>query len=117
MTVSERTGGEFVIGDYFDASDVENALSCLKFGKASGIDGVSKESIIHAHPSVIVHMKCLFNNILKHGFVPDAFVPVLKDKYGDLTSSSNYRPITLSPFISKIFEYCILYKYEHFVLL
>jgi len=40
-------------------------------------------------------------------------VPVVKDKLGDLSSVANYRPITLIPIISKIFEYCILHKYEH----
>jgi len=53
------------------------------------------------------------------GFVPDAFghgvtVPVIKDRLGDASSPNNYRPITLSPVISKIFEYCILHKFEHF---
>jgi len=51
--------------------------------------------------------------ILMHGFVPDNFglgvtVAVVKDKLGDATAASNYRPITLSPVISEIFEYCIV---------
>ena len=55
------------------------------------------------------------------GFVPDAFghgvtVPVIKDRLGDASSPSNYRPITLSPVISKTFEYCILHTFEHFFL-
>ena len=53
---------------------------------------------MYAHPSIIIHLK-LFN-ICTHGFVPDAFgvgitVPVIKDRLGDITCSSNYRPITL----------------------
>jgi len=56
--------------------------------------------------------------ILMHGFVPGNFglgvtVPVVKDKLGDATAANNYRPITLSPVISKIFEYCIVQQYEH----
>jgi len=56
--------------------------------------------------------------ILMHGFVPDHFglgvtVPVVKDKLGDVTAASIYRPITLSPVICKIFEYCIVQQYEH----
>jgi len=53
--------------------------------------------------------------ILMHGFVPDKFglgvtVPVLNDKLGDVTAASNYRPITLSSIISKIFECRIVQK-------
>jgi len=53
-----------------------------------------------------------------HGFNPDAFgegitVPVIKDRLRDQSFTSNYRPITLSPVISKIFEYCILRQYEY----
>lgn len=48
--------------------------------------------------------------------VPQTFhagliVPVVKDKRGDLTDINNYRPITLSPCISKLFEMCILELY------
>ena len=30
-------------------------------------------------------------------------------------AANNYRPITLSPIVSKIFEYCLLHKYGHFL--
>ena len=92
-------------------------MNCLKFGKSSGIDDLSKKNIVYAHPSIIIHLKLLFNLITIYGFVPDAFgkgitVPVIKDRLGDQSCTSNYRPITVSPVISKVFEYCILHKYE-----
>jgi len=60
----------------------------------------------------------LFNVFLIHCFVPDNFgfgftVPVVKDNLCDLRAADNYRPITLSPIISKLIEYCIVQKYEH----
>jgi len=101
----------------FSVNDVEAAMRVLKFGKSSGVDGLTKESLFYCHPSVIIHVKFLFGMMMLHGFVPDDFgtgviVPVLKDKFGDACASSNYRPITVSPVISKLFEYCILHKYE-----
>jgi len=48
-----------------------------------------------------------------HGFVPDSFgagiiVPLLKVKSGNMNDLNNYRPITLIPVISKLFESIIL---------
>ena len=40
-------------------------------------------------------------------------VSVVKDKQGDITDISNYRGITLSPCISKLFEKCLLMKFGH----
>jgi hypothetical protein len=31
------------------------------------------EHLLHAHPSLIIHLKLLFNLIVAHGFVSDAF--------------------------------------------
>ena len=58
--------------------------------------------------------------IFVHGFVPDKFrcgstVPIIKDKLGNINSVNNYRPITLSPIISKMFEYCVLNSFEYFL--
>ena len=55
-----------------------------------------------------------------HGYVPDGFgiviiTPVVKDRLGDVCSADNYRPVTLSPVVSKLFDYCVLHKYEHFL--
>ena len=89
-----------------DVCDTEYGLECLKAGKASGLDNLCKENVMYTHPIIITNLTNLFNMILMH--VPDKFglgvtVPVVKDKLGDVTAASNYRPITLSPFISKIF--------------
>jgi len=40
-------------------------------------------------------------------------VPVVKDKHGDITDICNYRGITMSPCISKLFEKCLLMKFGH----
>jgi len=104
----------------FDVEYVGKGLSSLKFNKAGGINGLTKACIIYCHPAVLVRLKLLFNMICLYGFVPDSFgigiiICVVKDKLGDIYSADNYRPITLSPVVSKIFEYCLLHKYEHFL--
>ena len=60
------------------------------------------------------------NYLALHGYVPNDFatgiiVPLIKDKSGDLSSVENYRPITLSPVISKIFESVLVIKYGEFL--
>jgi len=46
-------------------------------------------------------------------FVPDDYgisivAPLIKDKLGDNTGVNNYKGISLSPVISKVFEHCLL---------
>ena len=59
---------------------------------------------MYSHPTIVVHLKLLFNIMVHHGFVPDSFgngviIPIVKDKQGDLCNIDNYRGITLSPFL------------------
>ena len=91
------------------------SLNCRENGKACGPDGLTKENVI-----ICSSFRCYpFEDVISgHGFVPDNFglsvtVPVVKDKTKDVCSADNYRPIALSPVISKICEYCILNKYEY----
>ena len=49
----------------------------------------------------------LFNNLLSEGIFPECFktakiIPIFK--YGDSNSTVNYKPISMLPFLSKIFE-------------
>ena len=69
--------------------------------------------MVHAHPSLVIHICFLFRSVVMHGFVPDKFgagliVPLVKDKTGDINNVSNYCGITLIPVISKLFEGVLL---------
>src|SRR3989442_9326358 len=69
---------------------------------------------------MLTHLKFLFTCILNHAYVPKSFTsgiitPIIKDKRGDLTSTSNYRPITISSVVSKIFEYFLLNKFSSYL--
>ena len=37
------------------------------------------------------------------------------DSYGDLCDSDNYQGITVSCVISKLFEHCLMNKYDHYI--
>ena len=62
--------------------DAEASAEKLKRGKAAGADSIVSEHtcIIYSHPALIVHLKLLFRMMLLHGYVPDIFVPLVKDK-------------------------------------
>ena len=65
-----------------------------------------------SHPAVFIRVLCLFNCMMLHGCVSDQFgvgivVPLAKDSLGNVNDSADYRGITLSVFLSKMFEYCI----------
>ena len=89
---------------FFNIEDVEKAVGSLKFGKASGADGITTEHLRYAHPSIVFHLKSLFNLILLHSYVPNDFgrgiiVPLVKDRHGDCGNLDNYRGITVSSII------------------
>jgi len=88
---------------------LEACIAELKKGKAPGCDGLTAEHVVHAHPILNVLLSLLFNMMYMYGVVPDTFgvgiaIPLVKNMDGNRTSSDNYRCITLSPVISKLFE-------------
>lgn len=101
----------------FDIEDIEFALNSIKRGKASGFDGISIEHFLFAHPIVLSCLKILFNLMLLCGYVPNAFgcgimIPLIKSNDSNINNSDNYRGLTLSPVISKVFEHVILHKFN-----
>ena len=101
-----------------DVKDVERCIKMLKINKAASFDGIMSEHILYCHPAIIVHLKILFSLMLTHAYVPDAFglgivIPIVKDRHGDLSNVDNYRPITISPVVSKIFESLLLDRYTN----
>ena len=99
--------------DYsFTIQNIFDAIGCMKSGKCADEDGISPEHFFHA-PFILLHrLTTLFNNMLRHSFVPDKFklgfmIPLIKDNRGNHGDVSNYRGITISPTISKVFEHAL----------
>jgi hypothetical protein len=98
---------------YISIELVRKCIAGLKRGKAAGLDGLTVEHVAYSHPVLVTHLITMFNIMLTYGIVPDAFgqgiiIPLVKNTDGDKTSSDNYRSITLSPVISKLFESVLL---------
>ena len=97
----------------FDNASVE-MIDCIvadmKRGVAADVHNISIEHIQKAHPIVILLFVKLFNCMIAYGIVPSAFgqglcVPI--PKVGSIQaamSKEDFRGITISPTISKIFE-------------
>ena len=93
-------------------STLIDALACMKKGKSCDEDGVSAEHLHNAPLIVLTRLTNLFNQMLKHSFVPRQFrlgfmVPIVKSHQASNADASNYRGITISPIISKLFEHAL----------
>ena len=103
--------------DFINVELVQKTVGDLKRGKAAGLDGLMAEHVYFAHPALLVHLSCLFSMLYKHSIVPDDFgrgivIPLLKNIDGNRFTTDNYRGITLSPVISKLFEMVLLSQFK-----
>ena len=97
---------------YMTTLDVIDGLSAMKGGKSFDESGISVEHLHYAPLSLLIRLTYLFNMMLKHAFVPEQFrsgfmIPIIKDHQGDHSDPNNYRGITISPIISKLFEHIL----------
>jgi len=107
----------------FDAELVDNIVTNMKRGKAAGLDGLTAEHLQYSHPCLPTLLAKLFNLIMDKGKVPNSFgrsytIPLLK---GSLVSTSkslsvkDFRGISISPALSKVFENCVLNRYSSYL--
>ena len=96
--------------------DVSNAIKMLK-NKSSGIHSLPIKILKNIHDIIAPALSNIINNSFSKGIFPDSLksakITPLK-KPGISTSVSNYRPISILPSLSKIFEKLIykqLYSY------
>ena len=93
----------------------------MKRGKAAGLDELTIEHLINAHPVLVAILSKFFNLIVSAAYVPHSFrlsytVPLLKEDHGHKGNSvHNYRAISISPVISKSVEHCLLSKCSKFL--
>ncbi|XP_022832297.1 uncharacterized protein LOC111360568 [Spodoptera litura] len=93
----------------YRAKDVTKALRNMSTGKSPGHDGLSVEHLRYAGPHVSRVLAMFYSLCVSHSYLPADFmktvvVPVVKNKTGDLSDKSNYRPISLATIIAKVFD-------------
>ena len=96
-----------------------DAVFKLKVGKSASTF-VKAEHIFQGSPELLCYLHLLFNGLMTHSYLPYDFLcgtisPIVKDASGDSTDLSNYRPITLGPTFSQLFEYLLFDKFGPFL--
>lgn len=94
----------------FDSFDIFRLLKDINPGKAAGPDGIHGMVLKNCAYSLSYPLSILFNNSYSTGCIPSDWklalvVPVFKK--GDKGSVENYRPISLTSLVMKVFERAI----------
>jgi len=115
-TVVECKENKGLINDV-TVSEIRKATSTLKKQKAPGIDDICSEHILHGGAIATVAITTLFNSIIKHEYIPDAWktsiiIPIYKGKGKSKNDPNNYRPISLIPVLCKLFERVMLNRLQ-----
>lgn len=90
--------------------DVFDIIANLKNSKSSGTDEISNFLLKKISPYIAVPLAYIINLSLEQGVYPDKLkmskvIPL--HKKGDTELVINYRGISLSPSVSKVFEHCV----------
>lgn len=98
--------------------EIQHHIKSLSKGKAPGPDFLTNEQIIFCGNKIVDELCILFNSILRHAHVPEMFkvgkvISVFKGKNKDKSNPTNYRGITLTSALSKLFEKVILSHIEN----
>ena len=89
-----------------NVEELRNTVWSMK-SNAAGSDYFSLKVLKHVFPVVSEHLVYLFDQCMKCGIFPDCFksakvIPLFKG--GDKNSFHDYRPISLLPVLSRVFE-------------
>ena len=101
-------------------NEVLPIVNNLENGKSAGLDGLNDECLKYADVILSVLLSFYFTCIFKHIYLLSAMLdsvnrPLVKHKCGDLSDTSNYRPITISCIVSKILKNVILQRIEEYL--
>ncbi|KAG1443141.1 hypothetical protein G6F56_010783 [Rhizopus delemar] len=113
---SSRSQVPFDLGDgvsgvpSFDADSVAETMRRLPLRKAPGSDHIRTEMLLPIKHLVAPALSLLFDICLQWSYTPSLWrqaqvVPI--HKKGDPTSPENYRPISLTSIVRKLFEMCL----------
>ena len=99
--------------DYFEIETVRKLLTSINTSKSQGPDGLHPKLIYELADVICEPLTMIFNKSFESGIVPDEWkkgqITALFKK-GDKKLASNYRPVSLTSVVSKIFEKLIRTK-------
>ena len=100
-----------------EVKEIREAIAKMKTSKSFGKDSISCYFLKLALPFIENSLACLFNTSLVTSQFPDSWklarvTPIFKE--GDKAEKSNYRPISVLPVISRLFEKLVTNQlYQH----
>ena len=88
-------------------TDVQTLIRKLEFGQSAVPDDLCTEALKCAYDQLSVLLSLCFKLILSLGHLPPKLIEttiesIIKNKCGNISSSNNYRKITLATIISKL---------------
>jgi hypothetical protein len=101
-----------------DANEIIRIASCLDNKQSSGFDGIPVNIMKSTAHFIAEPISAIINSSMDTGIFPDALkiakvCPVFKD--GDKSIFQNYRPISVLPSFSKVFEKVIFNRLLHYL--
>ena len=100
------------LGTYFEfctlsQMEVSSAVDAIKMSRSFDYFGLNAMMIKHVKSLIVAPLTELFNTCIRTGNFPDVFkianvTPI--HKKGEINDPSNYRPISILPVFSKVFE-------------
>ncbi|KAL9969651.1 hypothetical protein ACROYT_G021888 [Oculina patagonica] len=101
------------------AKEIHDQISKLKNKKASGTDAILNEMIKHGRYYLMPSLERIFNDIIENGTFPTEWnigviKPIYKQK-GDKKSPANYRGITLTSCLGKLFTSILQNRLNKFI--
>ena len=110
--VSSSQNEDFIVDTPITVEEIEAAIAKLKRGKSCGPDGIFPEHILFGGSAYRLWLVKILNETIDFESIPRSFlnsiiVPIYKGKGRDPLLAKNYRGISLTSVIGKLFE-CIL---------
>ena len=106
-----ETRDDKLLRSSLSVEEIEKAVSALNLFTAVDSKKLCILHVLYAHPAIFACLSMLFSAIMHHGYVPSKIglsivLPILKNEAKSTNDITYYRPISIVPEISKIFEKC-----------